>query len=360
MPPLEAWEGILVDKAFTTSTHGKLGCIACHGGVSGATDKTAAHKGVIANPDAQKTCSTCHSEIVKNSATSLHATQNGYMTTLTARGADMTKLQEPFNNHCASCHASCGDCHVSRPSFTGGGLLAGHTFKKVASQSDTCMACHSTRVGDEYMGKLSGAEGDVHWTKQGMPCVTCHKADVMHGTGTAPATMYAGKAQPACLDCHKAVAPGAGKVVQHELHGQKLACEVCHSSGNYKNCINCHVGKDAKGLPYRMLDPSWLTFKIGKNPIKSADRPWDYVLVRHVPANADIFDAYVKNALPKVDALPTWKYATPHNMVRNAPQTASCNNCHGNTDLFLTAKDVKPEEAKANASVIVATVPAKK
>ncbi len=360
MPPLEAWEKVLTDKAFTTSTHGKLGCITCHGGVGATNDKDAAHKGVVRDPDAQKACATCHADVVKNSATSLHSNLNGYKTILTARGGDMAKLAEPFNNHCASCHASCGQCHVSRPTFTGGGLLAGHTFKKRASLSDTCMACHSARVGDEYMGRNSGVDGDVHWTKGGMPCVTCHTATEMHGTGTLDATRYAGAQKPNCLDCHKDTAAGTGKVAQHDLHGNKVACQVCHSAGDYKNCANCHVGKDAQGLPYRTLDPSWMTFKIGKNPVKSADRPWDYVLVRHVPATQTLFDKYMANALPNFNSLPTLKYTTVHNIVRKTKQAEACNNCHGQASLFLTASDVKPAEAPANAPFIVTSVPAKK
>jgi hypothetical protein len=49
-----------------------------------------------------------------------------------------------------------------------------------------------------------------------------------------------------------------------------------------------------------------------------------------------------------------------HNIVRNAPQAAECNNCHGQTDLYLTEKDVLPAERAANAAVIVTSAPAKK
>ena len=58
------------------------------------------------------------------------------------------------------------------------------------------------------------------------------------------------------------------------------------------------------------------------------------------------------------DALPTWKYATPHNIQRNTPQNQECNNCHGQTDLFLTADDVDPDELEANKDVIVTEIPA--
>lgn len=354
---MEEWEKVLIsDKAFLTSTHGKLGCITCHGGTGGTTDKAAAHKGVIVDPSEkpEKPCGTCHADIVKSNATSLHVNQGGYRLILMARGADMTKLQGPFNEHCATCHATCGQCHVSRPNYTGGGLLASHTFKKRASLSDTCMACHSARIGNEYMGRNEGVDGDVHWTKGGMPCVQCHTGAQMHGAGAAKATRYAGKQEPACLDCHKDSAAGTGKVPQHDLHGTKVACQVCHSAGNYKQCTNCHVGQDAKGLPWRTLDPSWMDFKIGRNPMKSADRPYDYILVRHIPATPDLFG---KDNLLNVNALPTWKYTTPHNIVRKAPQTATCNACHGNAKLFLTEKDVKPEELQANKAVIVTQIP---
>ncbi|MEI2421919.1 hypothetical protein V6O07_16705, partial [Arthrospira platensis SPKY2] len=55
--------------------------------------------------------------------------------------------------------------------------------------------------------------------------------------------------------------------------------------------------------------------------------------------------------------LPTWTYATPHNIQRNTPQTASCNACHGNADIFLTEDKVSPETLQANQPVIVPEVP---
>jgi hypothetical protein len=39
------------------------------------------------------------------------------------------------------------------------------------------------------------------------------------------------------------------------------------------------------------------------------------------------------------------------------PQTESCDACHGNAELFLTADDVLPEELEANKDVIVEEVP---
>jgi len=97
-----------------------------------------------------------------------------------------------------------------------------------------------------------------------------------------------------------------------------------------------------------------MTFKIGRNPVKSERHPWDWVLLRHVPTNPELFAYYGDTLLPDFDNLPTWKFTTPHNMRRITPQNQTCNSCHGQEDLFLTEKDVAPEERAANAPVIVA------
>jgi thiosulfate/3-mercaptopyruvate sulfurtransferase len=337
-----------------------VGCIVCHGGVGGVAEKDAAHKGIRRDPTEKpgEACGTCHGEIVKNAATSLHYTQNGYWTFLKTVGVDVNApaAKEAFANHCADCHTTCGQCHVSRPSYTGGGLLAGHTLKKVASLSDTCMACHGARVGDEYRGNYDGIEGDAHWVKLGMACNKCHSQVSLHGDGKEHATMF-DKPETTCLTCHSAVATDT-KIQQHALHKDKLSCQVCHAAGAYKNCANCHVGKDAKGLPFRTLDPSWMDFKIGKNPNKTADLPYDYVLVRHVPTNPDLFKAY-GIVYPNPNAVSSWRLTTPHNIQRKTTQNASCNNCHGNAKLFLTKDAVKPEHLDANKNVIVETIPPK-
>ena len=96
---------------------------------------------------------------------------------------------------------------------------------------------------------------------------------------------------------------------------------------------------------------------IGKNPLESYDRPYEYVTLRHVPVAGDSFAYYGEDLLANFDALPTWTYTTPHNIQRNTPQTESCDACHGNADLFLTVDKVYPEEVEANLPVIVDSIP---
>jgi hypothetical protein len=361
LPPLEAWEKVIVGGEFLASVHSAQNCIGCHGGVDGVDDMDAAHEGVVRDPleNSNRTCGVCHTDAAEVAATSLHQQLAGYITALTARGADFTDahMQEAFDLHCDTCHTTCGQCHISRPSFTGGGLILGHKVKEIASSKDTCEACHGARVSNEYKGKNEGVEGSVHYLEAGMACVDCHDIDQFHGDGSDYAHRYDGPVDPNCLDCHPEVAEEQGKIEAHDIHLGKLDCVVCHASGPYKSCYNCHVGKDEAGIAYSKTDDSQMTFKIGRNPLKSEDRPWDYVLVRHIPVVPDTFAFYGEGLLPTFDNSPTWKYATPHNIQRVTPQNQSCESCHDNPDLFLMADDVDPEERQANAAVIVDEVP---
>jgi hypothetical protein len=360
VPQLEAWEKVFVsDETFVKSLHGLQGCISCHGGASGVDDKAAAHEGVVREPDSVEACGTCHAETVAADENSLHSNLAGYMNVLTARSTSdkIPQLEEMMGNHCASCHTSCGQCHVSMPTNLGGGLTAGHEFKKIPPMNLTCTGCHGSRIENEYKGKNRPVPADVHWIKGGMPCFDCHSADEMHGALGEASHRYDGAPVPGCQnpDCHPGVAPGDGIAYHTDFHFEAVSCQVCHST-TYKNCYSCHVAQE-EDVPFFKIEPSVMGFEIGYNPLQSDDRPWKYVPVRHVPIDTESFAYYGDDLLSNFDALPTWKYATPHTIQRNTPQTETCDACHGNDELFLTADDVLPQELEANKDVIVEDVP---
>jgi hypothetical protein len=76
-----------------------------------------------------------------------------------------------------------------------------------------------------------------------------------------------------------------------------------------------------------------------------------------VPIAPDSYSFYGEDLLPNFDALPTWAYATPHNIQLQTPQAETCDSCHGNADLFLTIDKVDPAEVEANRDIIVDQVP---
>jgi hypothetical protein len=354
---LEVWQKVFVNNAeFVKDVHGKVGCVICHGGNSSAEDKDMAHQDLVVDPS-DGNCNTCHKDIAQMNEMSLHTTLSGFHSTLEARGADLSAgspLDEALNNHCADCHTTCGQCHVSRPTDLGGGLVSEHEFRKTPSMQSNCTACHGSRVGDEYMGKNEGVPGDVHWTKEGMTCSACH-TDALHGTGEQMANRYQSPSAQ-CEDCHEDVWQDTEGNPQHEQHVGDLSCNVCHAT-SYKNCYSCHVAVNDKGVPYYATEPSEMHFKIGINTLRSREKPYKYVVLRHPPTNPDVFEFYGSNLLPEFDALPTWKYATPHNIQLHTPQNESCDACHGNEALFLTEDDLSPDEIKANQGVIVPEIP---
>ncbi len=377
MAPLEPWEKAYVDaETFLPTVHGQMACVECHAGQQ-SDDKVEAHTGLIARPseDAATACGDCHPDVVALEANSLHRNLTGYWTVLNTRSVpeNHEQLTTMFGNHCARCHTTCGDCHVSQPFSVGGGFVDGHNFNAKPSMTQNCTACHGSRVGNEYLGKNEGLIGDVHFRQGRMVCTDCHSSHQMHGQlptcdecHTAPEDTavpppdhrYDGVQSPRCETCHVTAATGQDGLEMHQVHGGDLSCQVCHSI-TYTSCDGCHVAlSDKTGNPFFATDDTYMTFLIGRNPIQSYDRPYAFVPVRHVPVAPTSFQFYGDNLLPNFDALPTWVYATPHNIQRETPQAASCDACHGNEALFLTADKVAEHEQAANAGVIIETVPA--
>ena len=281
-------------------------------------------------------------------------------------------IQSMFNNHCSSCHTSCGDCHISQPSPVGGGFVEGHVVMKTPSMTRNCTACHGSRVGNEYLGKHEGIAGDVHFREERMNCIDCHPGSEMHDVGQRceechtleegigriqAGNRYAGEQTPSCESCHPEMGAWNDTNPNHQIHEGLLACQVCHSV-SYTSCDGCHVAiSDETGNPFYETEGDYLSFFIGRNPSPNYHRPYEYVVLRHIPAAVDAYDYYGSDLQPQFGSLPTWMYATPHNIQKETPQNESCNACHGNPDLFLTLGKLKPGEVNANLNVIVDQIP---
>jgi len=355
----------MLSEEFVANAHGGLTCFECHEGTEGVEEKEAAHVGQGSDPsDAgaeENICGACHNSKAQTFEASLHYTQGGYFWTFEQRsglaGESTPAFMQAFGEHCGQCHATCGQCHISRPASVGGGLVEEHDFMATPDMNAQCTACHGSRVNDEFKGVHPGLRADVHYVA-GMDCMDCHTGSEMHGTGFTPDNMREAIGRASCVDCHPGPAAGDDGITHHELHAQAVDCPVCHSQP-YRNCYQCHVGESAVA-GHGIRFPSELDFRIGKNPIPSTSRPWEYTVVRHIPVYPEMYEAY-GITLDQFDTLPTWKYAVPHNIRRDTPQTESCDNCHGERGIFLTAAyqdslitDTKAvtEEISANAAVV--------
>lgn len=331
-----------------------MGCATCHGGQPAAADPQAAHRDLIARPsdDPQRACGSCHADIVRPFSQTLHFTTRGFENGLrTLTGAVRWTAAKPvYKASCQSCHATCGDCHVSKPPFRPtppvilGGLIQGHQFVRTPPMETTCAGCHGGRVAAEYTGQYEGLPADVHFTKAKMTCTDCHGADQLHTEGGVAPNRFAVRAKPACLTCHPAAAPGKSRLQAHNVHAGKLACAVCHG-GIVKSCEGCHAGTGATSRP---------SFKIGRNT--RPELPYLYVVLRHIPTTRDMIDrpTGLANTLVHFDRVPTWKAATPHNIQRVTARNRTCAACHNNPNLFLRLQDLDPNDAQANGRVVTA------
>jgi thiosulfate/3-mercaptopyruvate sulfurtransferase len=358
--PVEPWERVWIDaETFAQDIHSYINCTDCHSGQA-VDDFEDAHDGMVTEVvTSPEVCGSCHVDSGEPAFASLHNTLAGYDTSLYARSAPehYGAIEEMQAKHCNSCHASCGDCHVSKPDSVGGGLVNGHVFSPEPSMSQNCTACHGSRVKNEYYGSNEGIPSDVHFRAR-MDCAECHTGDSMHGMDGNPQThRYAGAQSPTCESCHPDTINEDSEIEEHAKHEpDNMSCQVCHST-QYINCVNCHVEQTEDGTPFFTVEDNFMGFYIGRNPIKSDERPYDYVPVRHVPIAPDSFSFYGEDLLPNFDALPTWVYATPHNIQRITPQAERCRNCHTNEDIFLTRDVVAEAEQEANEGVIVRRVP---
>ncbi|MDP2106068.1 MAG: rhodanese-like domain-containing protein, partial [Desulfobulbaceae bacterium] len=351
--PFDLFENVLVKEDFLKTAHGKIACFKCHKGDPLADTPEAAHQGMITDPTltmSTEVCGSCHQEITQTASQSLHASPNASLAALRARCSEeqwQTLNKEAIGQQCSVCHAaSCGSCHVSRPRVNGGGLMAGHIFKKRPDFTYQCAACHAQPVVDDFTGKQS--RGDIHYLK-GKVCVDCHGSKEVHAAAVKITNRYALPERTRCTDCHSNLAQSV--TCKNELHKGTVDCAVCHSQA-YENCTSCHMGVDQDKLAYSQSGNKYNGFKIGLNSSQNKDQP-RFVLVRQIPIQADSFSHYLKENLKNYQQGETFKRSAVHNTQRQTWQNAHCNHCHGQKNLFLTEQDVPETDRIANQKVMV-------
>ena len=160
MAPLELYQKIWVKSSFLDTDMGEIACEDCHGGDPKDPNWQTAHNGILKDPtfpEADEACGECHEDIVSTAKNSLHYTLAPFGRVIKARANKkdkriLEKIHQAKEKHCNHCHASCGQCHVSRPDYVKGGFLDKHHFKKTPPMETTCAACHGGRVYEEFTG----------------------------------------------------------------------------------------------------------------------------------------------------------------------------------------------------------------
>jgi len=334
------------------STHAKIGCTGCHGGVSPVEESSdlnamnTAHVGMITDPSANAVegCggTGCHDDIVQRNATSIHTNLWGEKAQVAQRYGGVgfefdqcpADVKSGYQANCSGCHTTCGQCHVSRPTSAGGGFAGSsiggnHKFNRTPSEVYNCTACHGGRIGADWNGEIEGNQPDVHKIS-GLTCSDCHEED-FHGAGPDDAhytTRYGVADLPSCYEtCHSA---DVSANLYHQMHwaGQgsagDISCFACHAQP-YDNCNTCHAGTytDEYNQPggYKIYQD----FKIGLNPnygvVGEPHQQEKWIAVRHIPVSRDAFRAWGLPELVHYESVSTYKYTSPHNIQRWTSRT---------------------------------------
>ncbi|MCD4692802.1 MAG: hypothetical protein K8R79_07805 [Calditrichales bacterium] len=388
---MEPWEKVYINISKVSSFEDvddhfeSLSCVDCHdGNANMPNSKEKAHIGLIKDPSEMvsesNSCagSGCHSDKVGTYKSSLHQNVWGMKKAVAVRAGALSlsecpALQEGFRGECNNCHATCGDCHISRPNSVGKGFISSHKFKVKPDQTNNCLACHGSRIAHDFLGG-TGRSKDAH-AKMGYDCMTCHTGDEMHGSATEETNRYNYENAASCEDamCHIEAGDTLDIAnIYHSKHWDDLSCFVCHAQ-KYNNCAGCHVNDGWKTDPVYQENNPDENFKIGLNPLPSHSR-FKYATLRHAPIATDTYDNWEGvGALTNYDVMPTWKYTTPHSIKRFTARTdtllsdttrVKCwESCHikgdeitRNKEFFLFGDYIHenwPSEENANISVIV-------
>lgn len=363
--------GLYVDLKLMAA-HGDVDCISCHTQLNNTEEAATPnwHAATIRDPSADggQVCASCHGqEMVDTFKASLHFTMNGVAKGLCERLKQTPNSQELFDEiffepemymGCNTCHATCGQCHVSKPNITGGGLLNSHAFGKPSPES-SCAPCH-------YENADYHQEVDVHATKHGLSCLDCHTdlvefhgrslADMPEGklhykgpdskaTGPIETNMKNDVVQVTCEQCH------AEKVQDHPVKGvdhfSKMDCAACHSLP-YSNCFGCHDGEKPEYVgAWGNGDPDTLNVKLGLSI--PGDPNSKLTTLNHAGMAEGAFGEGAPVIDTKNPATKSMWTAFASHFIATTPLVSDaakasgkmCDNCHnGNLEIFLQAKDL--------------------
>jgi hypothetical protein len=292
-------------------------------------------------------------------------------------------------SNCTACHGSrvkdeyfgLNNALYARNRLHSASLAASDPFGGATLQPDvhradgmTCDACHA---GAEMHGSGVTAGVDRYGVTGRTQCLDCHQpssaGNPFHSTAHVQAmSCHVCHAQPykSCFSCHtQETAAGAAWFASNVTDPTRDARRVppawssatTYASGAYVTYGAVEYRSLQAGntnhLPDEVASAWWtaeaaplpagdalMTFRAGRNPKYGilAGAP-AYAVLRHAPVDADTF-TYTEEGtpapglIPSLTALPTWKYATPHNIARTSPITQdpdgggplnACSNCHG-------------------------------
>jgi hypothetical protein len=216
---MDAADSYLIEPESVITPHGRLGCIACHGGDGEAQDKPTAHQDLITDMSAQdpEKCLICHQEIPSEIPGDRLRVPHGLI-------IDAVEAGEPCNVHCSDCH---------------GGV--GHGFDPVSGEKHcsmtVCLDCHEARKLDVQMADCDACHLGPHDVAISLTCNDCHRSTRVWNEvalGVHPVALPGKHGDVDCFTCHQ----------YPDFKGLNNVCTDCHESGHSEwgdhDCAQCH------------------------------------------------------------------------------------------------------------------------
>lgn len=212
-------ERLWIDPADIFSTHGRLGCMTCHGGTGDTQDVAQAHQGLIPNPadyrEAAKVCLQCHSNVRTDIPEKHIHTPHERILRGMREGWEVCA--------CSNCHGPVA--HGEKPIASHEGLAA------------YCIDCHQAKNVPPERLKCSGCHIAPHDIT--LDCEVCHRSTRTWSNvrlAVHPVELTGAHAQLACFDCHK----------KPNFRGLRYVCSDCHQRPHTfgdENCERCHTSE---------------------------------------------------------------------------------------------------------------------
>jgi len=222
----------LIEAESMETPHGKLGCLACHGGDGGSAEKEAAHLGLVADMSAEdpEKCIICHQDLPSEIPADRLQVPHGEIIRRIQAG-------EPCDVHCSDCHGGVG--HGFDP-------VSGEIFCSMT----VCVDCHEERNLAIQMADCDACHLGPHDVASSLTCNDCHTStQEWHEVDLKihPVDLEGMHAETTCFECH-----------QHpNFKGLNNVCTDCHMSGHAgwgdHDCASCHD----PGATWDMVAEQW-------------------------------------------------------------------------------------------------------
>ncbi len=212
-------QAYLIEGESIVTPHGKLGCLACHGGDGSVAEKEAAHQGLVADMSAQdpQKCIICHQDLPDEIPNDRLRVPHGTI-------IDRIEAGEPCDVHCSDCH---------------GGV--GHGFDPISGQifcsMTVCVGCHQDQNLEVKMVDCDACHLGPHDLAVSLTCSDCHTSTETWeevAPGIHPVSLPGRHGEVACFQCHQ----------YPNFEGLNNVCADCHVSGHTdwgdQDCAICH------------------------------------------------------------------------------------------------------------------------